>query len=142
MGHTKYIFGMIVKNKQINFFYNCEKVFPQSSGSMYLHLQNSSTTGYQLKPLSQSITKSVRHVLNVSEDNVVLEGEVLHVRIDAFKFSIFEDGESDVKNAVFVIRVLYDQEEGKEASLSSPHYGLCNLFSSLMEYSSAIGHDY
>ena len=47
----------------------------------------------------------------------MLEGEVLHVAVDALQLAVLEDREPDVQDTVLVLRVLHDQEEAKVASL-------------------------
>lgn len=47
----------------------------------------------------------------------MLEGEVLHVAVDALQLAVLEDREPDVQDTVLVLRVLHDQEEAEVASL-------------------------
>ena len=93
---------------------------------------------HQLKPLSESITQSPRKVVDVSEDDVVLEGEVLHVAVNAGQLPILEDREPDVQHAVLVLRVLHDQEETEVARLPCAHHRLVHLLLALVENPPAV----
>jgi hypothetical protein len=51
------------------------------------------------------------------EDDVVQEGEVLHVAVYALEQAVLEDRKPDVQDTVLVLGVLNDQEEAEVARL-------------------------
>ena len=69
----------------------------------------------------------------------MLEGEVLHVAVNAGQLPILEDWEPDVQHAVLVLRVLHDQEETEVARLPGAHHRLAHLLLALVEDAAAVG---
>ena len=69
----------------------------------------------------------------------MLEGEVLHVAVNAGQLPILEDREPDVQHAVLVLRVLHNQEETKVARLPGAHHRLAHLLLALVEDAAAVG---
>lgn len=75
-------------------------------------------TRHQFKPLSQCVTQGQRQRVDVSENDVKWERELLHVGLDFWQFSWAKYRHSDVKNGVFVSRVVKNHEDHKYSSLS------------------------
>ena len=69
----------------------------------------------------------------------MLEGEVLHVAVNAGQLPILEDREPDVQHAVLVLRVLHDQEETEVARLPGAHHRLAHLLLALVEDAATVG---
>ena len=72
------------------------------------------------------------------EHYVMLEGEMLHVAVDARQLAILEDRQSDVQHAVLVLRVLDDEEEAEVARLPGAHHSLVHLLFPLVENAATI----
>ena len=70
----------------------------------------------------------------------MLEGEVLHVAVDARQLAVLEDRQSDVEDAVLVIRVLHYEEEAEVARLPGAHHSLVHLLHSVCPCTFKSGH--
>ena len=68
----------------------------------------------------------------------MLEGEVLHVAVDARQLAVFEDRQSDVEHTVLVLRVLHNEEEAEVARLPGAHHGLVHLVLPLVENATTV----
>ena len=71
----------------------------------------------------------------------MLEGEVLHVAVDAGQLAVLEDRQSDVEHTVLVLRVLHNEEEAEVARLPRAHHRLVHLVLPLVENAATVGNN-
>ena len=99
------------------------------------------STEHKFKPLSQGIAQSARQIVDISQYDVVLEGEVLHVAVDGQEFPPGKDGKFNVEDAVLGGWVLHDEEETEVSGVPCPKDGLHHLLPALVEHSPTVRDD-
>ena len=69
------------------------------------------------------------------------EGEVLHVAVNGEELATGKDRQPDVKDTIFCLRILDDEEKAEVPRLSSSPHRLHHFLLALMENPAAVAHN-